>query len=187
MGITGKFWMRFIGNPDGKLMKGAPGNYIHGKKYHIPFKHSTRKFWKLLEKVPELKVPDEPESFEDAYFVPEEKTATVELTQTTSDIDIDPTSEALIEPYASVNPVTGKMGEHIEHPKKPEKVEEESVEEIVTEPEKVLKELPEEIIVDPPTLDRKALLAILVEADIEVKKGTRTTTLKKMVDALEED
>ncbi len=242
--ITGKFWMKFVGRPDGRLMKGAPGNYIHGKEYHIPYGHSKRLFWELLEEVPELKVPEETDSFEEAYFISEEKvkappsksdTAVIETTvsarQGSEDYVPPINAPAIIESSGfTIDGKTGKLKPYVKpepaEPKrteadvlklelkklkaelallqKPEQVEEEPIEvvepEVVVEeetteepvieetiPEEAVEELPEEVIVDPPALDRKALLAVLAEAGEEVKKGTRTTTLQKRVDALEED
>ena len=68
--------MKFIGKPEGKLMKGAPGNYIHGKEYHVPYSYSQWKWWQLMEDAPELQVPDITEEkgvFEEFVYVPDEE------------------------------------------------------------------------------------------------------------------
>lgn len=56
--IPGRFKMMFVGRPDGKLMKGAPGNYEHGKVYSVPLHYSKTKFWKLLDEAPKYVAPD---------------------------------------------------------------------------------------------------------------------------------
>ena len=59
MGVTGNYWMKFIGKPNGKLMKNAPGNFIHGKKYKVPYGHSKFAFWQMLEEEPVLKIVED--------------------------------------------------------------------------------------------------------------------------------
>ena len=50
--------MRFIGKPEGKLMKGAPGYpYKHDEVYLVDWSYRQDAFWVPLEPVPELKVP----------------------------------------------------------------------------------------------------------------------------------
>ena len=64
--------MKFVGKPEGKLMKGAPGNYIHNEVYMVPFSYSQWSYWELVDKKPELKVPeatDEDSVFEGVTFV----------------------------------------------------------------------------------------------------------------------
>lgn len=52
--------MKFIGKPNGKFMKGAPGSYTHGAIYYMPFKHSNFNYWELVEKPPEMAIPTAP-------------------------------------------------------------------------------------------------------------------------------
>ena len=71
--ISGRFLMRFVGKPEGKLMKGAPGNYRQNEIYLQPFRMSRFAFWKLIDPPPELKVPEaktEDSVFEENIFVP---------------------------------------------------------------------------------------------------------------------
>lgn len=87
--------MKFVGRPQGKLMKGAPGNYVQNQIYRIPFRHSKFKFWQLVEETPELVVPEmmledsvyesapeevvvEKTPFEEPIFVPEPEVETIE-------------------------------------------------------------------------------------------------------------
>jgi hypothetical protein len=71
----GKVKAKFIGKPNGKFMKGAPGNYIHGQIYEVSFRQTKFPFWELLDPPPVLKVPDaqvEDSVFEGDVFVPEQ-------------------------------------------------------------------------------------------------------------------
>lgn len=87
--------MKFVGRPQGKLMKGAPGNYVQNQIYRIPFRHSKFDFWELVEKTPELVVPEmvleesvfesvpeevvvEESSFEEPFFIAEPEVETTE-------------------------------------------------------------------------------------------------------------
>lgn len=75
--ITGNFKMKFIGRPEGKLMKGAPGNYTHGETYNVPYHWSEWPYWELVGEKPTVQVPDAGEGdtiFETPPIVPEEKT-----------------------------------------------------------------------------------------------------------------
>lgn len=167
---TRKVKMRFKCTPEGKLLKGAPGNYTCGEVYMMPYRLSRFKFWELIEKPPELHVPpmsgeDSVFSDEESVFVPPEveewgssydddsnymkmdwgisqsndgsyvitkkpeeileveeeaqeeprEEAVVELNPSLGDSDanIDPNTPATVEPYASYNPMTGRMGDHI--------------------------------------------------------------------------
>lgn len=66
--------MRFVGKPDGVLMRGAPGSpYEHGKIYSVPAKFSQWKFWEVVENPPEIKAPEagkEDSVFKDEVFIP---------------------------------------------------------------------------------------------------------------------
>jgi hypothetical protein len=194
----GLFKMKFIGKPNGVFMKGAPGNYVHGKTYNQPWGNGNYPYWELMEEAPVLKAPELSESdnvFDEEIFVaPEEETApqpmleimveaplkaetvyapeiSVEPVQPIihdEDVNLDPNTRATIEPYMSFNTGTGELSNYDEPI---------PVEETISTVEE--KESP----VEP--LDRDELLKALEFADVEVKKGTRTTTLKKMVDRLE--
>ncbi len=61
--------MRFICDPNGKLLKGAPGNYKCGEVYIQPYHMSEFAFWELVEDIPELKIPEADDEFEDAFYV----------------------------------------------------------------------------------------------------------------------
>lgn len=67
--IEGYFKMRFICGPNGKLLKGAPGNFECGKIYVQPYRLSKFAFWELIEKPPELKIPEDTDNYEEVYFV----------------------------------------------------------------------------------------------------------------------
>jgi hypothetical protein len=207
MGITGNFKMRFIGKPNGVLMKNAPGNFIHGKTYTVPYGHSKFKFWELLEPVPELKVPEDTDSFEEAYFVPDEPdtfvvdewsyTAPEEVEITVSEpiieevtvsdsvqevemttyiphivdgVDYNPKAPAILEPYGTFSRKTGGIGEH-----KEELIKKNRGEAVL------------DLDVKIDNMSRGVLLEILKDVGVPVKKGTRTTTLRKMVDSLGEN
>ena len=168
--------MMFIGKPNGKLMKGAPGNYIHGSIHPMPYRMSKFKFWKLMEEVPELHVPELGETvYEDAIYVPEDESEPLgEFTPMVpaEDINADPDTGATIEPYMTYSQKDGKMKAYVD------KREPQPVPEPTPEPEPE----PEE---EEPGLDRDALKAILDEKGVKYLKNTRTITLAKMVEALE--
>jgi len=68
--------MRFIGRPNGVLMKGAKSNYEHGKIYEVPMAYSHYPYWELVEPPPEIQVEQlkaEDSVFEESTFVPDEK------------------------------------------------------------------------------------------------------------------
>jgi hypothetical protein len=65
--------MKFICDPHGKLLKGAPGNYECGKIYMQPYHMSEFAFWELVEDIPTLKIPEVEEKFEDAFYVPDDE------------------------------------------------------------------------------------------------------------------
>ncbi len=101
MGITGNFKMRFIGRPEGKLMKNAPGNFEHGKIYVVPYGHSKFAFWELIDKPPVLKVPASTETFEEAFYVPKDEELFENTTYVPSELEEDPwnytTSDEVVE------------------------------------------------------------------------------------------
>lgn len=159
-GITGNFKMRFIGKPGGKLMKGAPGNYEHGKEYVVPYSWSKFNFWELLEPIPEVKIPEPTEKdsvYEGGYFPPEkeEEEERVELNEPSSavlGIVTEKQYQENLRKLQSGNYSVGKDG-LIEYEKKE------------------------------PT--RKELMKTLDDAGIEYNNRTRTYNLKKMVDELD--
>jgi hypothetical protein len=209
MGITGNFRMKFIGKPEGKLMKNAPGNFEHGKEYVVPYGHSKFPFWEMLEPEPKLVVPEDTDSFEEAYFVPDDS-ATVEVEEWSYTVSEPPVEEvtmsepeeetvpestpvegigmtthtphivdnvdyaleapAIIEPYGTFRRKTGGIVEHKEDLIKKNRGE-------------AILDL--EVKVD--NMSRGVLLGILKDAGVPVKKRTRTTTLRKMVDDLDEN
>ena len=158
----GNFKMRFICGPDGKLLKGAPGNFECGSVHKLPFRHSRFKFWELIEQAPVLRVPDiteEDSVFDESVFMPEEadeEAAEISLTpapQPEEEINIDPDAPAILESYEAYELGTTTLSD-------------EPSEEPVSE------------------TSGEDLLDILAARGVEVKKGTRTTTLQKMVDEL---
>jgi len=166
--------MKFIGKPGGVLVKGAPGNYEHGKIYHIPFRHSRFPYWELMEPVPEFTAPTptaEDSVFTESYPSPDEPDGTVFVGATVTlsgeedpfledvEVNIDPNTPATIEPYLKYNPNTDTLSEL----------------DLTPEPER------DEETVEP---DREALKKILDDAGIEYSKSARTTTLQKLVDDL---
>ena len=77
----GLFKMKFIGWKDGKLMSGAPGNYVKDKVYQMRFRHSRFPWWELIEPPPELKVPDADEEdsvYDEVVFIPGDEASTEE-------------------------------------------------------------------------------------------------------------
>jgi hypothetical protein len=192
MGITGNFKMRFVGKPNGVFMKGAPGNFKHGEVYTVPFGHSKFKFWEMLEEEPVLKAPelssgDDVWNYEEEIYVPEPEITVsepevVEVTTTETvqgvemnthtpimrdGVDYSPNAPAVLEPYGTFNTGTGEVGDH------QEKLAKKKGEAILDLDTKV------------DNMTRGVLLGILKDAGVAVKKRTRTTTLRKMVDNLE--
>lgn len=172
-------------------MKGSPGNYEQGKVYKIPFRFSRRAYWELLEKRPELVAPEldeEDNVFDDVVFVPDDS-ASIELMSSaplTDEFNIDPDAPATLEAHMTYSPSTGKLREY-----EPKQIEEDEPEEVIDlapiEAVSISGDEVEEltVTVEPiEKLDRDALIKILEDADVEVKKGTRTATLQKMVDKL---
>ena len=195
---TGTYWMRFVCDENGKLLKNAPGNYKCGERYKQPYRMSKFPFWELLETPAVLTapllmgsdnvfeddviyVPDDPEENEEKEDVAE--AATVEMTPARimedSGVNVDPSAPATIEPYMRYNTGTGKLspstvttsgGEYVVESK------EEPVEETIEESE--------EDAVNADELDRDELKQFLDDAGVLYKEKTRTSTLKKMVDEL---
>jgi len=161
--IEGRFKMKFIGRPDGKLMKGAPGNYEHGEIYRVPYSWSYFKFWELAEDAPELEIPDIDEEdleFEEFVYVPDEEK---EGKVGPPDIPLAP-NEFLL---PDAHPPEDSLEENIEELE----VEKEPVEEVETEPE----------------LSREELKKLLDEADVEYYPRVKTSYLRKLVDRLDEE
>jgi len=122
--IDGSFKMRFIGKPQGKLMKGAPGSYEHGKTYMMSYRHSEFPYWELLEKPPKLTVPDqtvEDSVFEDSVFVPDEDEPDVPFTD-----DIPPELATII--GGDIGFLLSENGEGIDPSVKPQPTNQPSLE-----------------------------------------------------------
>ena len=156
--------MRFVGKPNGKLLRGAPGNYIHGQVYQMSFNNSKFKFWELVEEEPVLTVPEDTESiYEEPIYVPAEG---LDMGNTPvehpEDVNVDPTTDATIEPYMSFNATTGEMSPYVDTSS-----EEVAVTETVSK-----------------KLTRDELKELLDEAGVVYKPGARTTTLERLVDEL---
>jgi len=86
---TGFFKMRFIGKPDGKLMKGAPGNFKQGEEVFQPYRLSNFPFWELLEDKPVLKIPPPSKSdsvFEESVYIPDDDNEAID------EVDISPST-----------------------------------------------------------------------------------------------
>ena len=117
MGITGNFKMRFIGRPEGKLMKNAPGNFEHGKIYVVPYGHSKFKFWEMIDPEPKLVVPESTESFEEAFYVPKDEELFEDTTYVPSELEEDPwsytTSEPIVEEIRVPEPVVEEVPEPV--------------------------------------------------------------------------
>ena len=195
--------MKFICNENGKLLKGAPGNYKCGEQYKQPFKMSKFAYWQLLETPAELKAPSLGEGDnvfdDDVIYVPDDpdekegevedevvedavvETATVEMTPARiiedSGVNVDPSAPATIEPYMSYNTGTGKLSPSTYTASGGDYVVE-ATEEPTEEPTE------EEEAVNPDELDRDELKRFLDEVGVLYKDKTRTSTLKKMVDEL---
>lgn len=168
-GITGNFKMRFVGKPDGKLMKGAPGNYEHGKVYVVPYHYSTFKFWELIEHPPELKVPDPSEDesvFESTFLPPEE----IPVEEVPKDEPIEK-EEGEPEGYEMVHITTEKSYE--------KNLQKLSRGEYEVDRDGL-------IHYDKPVPSRKELKKKLDEAGVDYNQRTRTPNLIKMVEELDE-
>jgi len=207
----GNFQMRFKCGPNGKLLKGAPGNYTCGKVYRMPFRHSKFTFWELIEEPPQLKVPnmsEEESVYEEAIFLPEDETesydeALVEMTPSTpnpEDYNVDPDADAVIEPYMKLDLRTGKMRSVTEEEREAVKGSGEAIyapeEEHSPATNRGVAMLDADGSViglsDLETesnepLDRDALKLVLDEAGIEYNNRARTPTLQTLVDKLESE
>lgn len=161
--------MRFICDPNGRLLKGAPGNFKCGGTYMQPFHLSKFPYWELVEEKPTLKIPDASKSdsvFEETIFVPDDEVAPVEMYTPPTEVagvDVDPESPAQIEPYMKLNLNTGKLSAVTEEPKVEPQIES----------------------VEPPKT-REDLKNILDARGVEYTPKTRTETLVKMVEELQE-
>ena len=191
--------MRFVGKRDGKMVKGAPGNYTNGQIYLQPFSNSNLPYWELIDKPADLTVPEPSEEdnvFEDVPFIEEELgeiTMSGTPTFVESEYNFDPNTPATVELQSSFNlnpenikPPDIKVTDHAPTQKQREDL---SVDELLALLKEKGVELPEEPeteepVQEEPAKSRDELLAILEEADVEVKPRTRTTTLRKMVDEL---
>lgn len=176
----GNFKMKFVGKPNGRLMKGAPGNYIHGETYMQPYRMSKFDFWELVEDVPELIIPpsDEDDSvFEETFYVPDEEEASLEMMTPPDlvdeeDVNIDPDAEASIDPYMSIR--DGKLVPY-------ESTSSSEFDEVTYSST----DEPLDLELKIEDMSRETLLEILEDANVEIKPRTRTTTLQKMVEELD--
>lgn len=180
----GNFLMRFICDKNGRLLKGAPGNYECGEVYSIPYRHSQFDFWELVEDVPEVDAQDleeetvwdePPKLVPEEDYVPEEDVAG-------EGFNADPDEEAAIEPYVKYNARTGEVKQWT--PSYDES-EETMVAETETETESEDEE-DEEADVDV-DVDREELFKKLDEADVEYSKHTRTEFLLEKIEALDDE
>ena len=208
----GNFKMRFKCGPNGRLLKGAPGNYECGKVYRMPFRHSKFTFWEPMEELPQLKVPDmsEEESvYEEAIFLPEDETesydeALVEMTPSTpnpEDYNVDPDADAVIEPYMKLDLRTGKMRGVTEEEREAVKgsgeavyAPEEDKDSPITNRGVAMLDADGGIVglsdletEQNESLDRDALKLVLDEAGIEYSNRAHTPTLQALVDELESE
>jgi hypothetical protein len=127
--IEGTFRMRFICDPNGRLLKGAPGNYKCGEVYMQPFHLSKFSYWELVEDKPVLKIPEATQSdsvFEETIFVPDDDAASVEMSTPPTEVagvNVDPDAPALIEPYMRLDLNTGQLTAVSDEPKPQPKTE----------------------------------------------------------------
>lgn len=175
--------MKFKCKPNGKLMKGAPGNYKCGEKYRIPYRHSRFPFWELLEEKPELAIPDDEDSVyeEEAMFAAKEEpfilpptdeplndVRTKELTESYKRQGmylLDSEEGVFVDGTTSTenDEVTSSEEDNSDEPKdeeKPHQIREEGID------------------------DRDALKQILDDAGVEYNIRAHTPTLRKMVEEL---
>lgn len=174
--------MKFVGRPNGRLLKGAPGNYKHGETYMQPYHMSRFAFWELLEEDPVLVVPeadDLDDVFEENVFVPDEEGAEIGVDvkiepDDDEDVNIDPNVGATIEPYMSMR--KGRLVPYVENVS----TSDTSMDDMTISTSNGFPDF--ELKVE--DMSRENLLDILKDADVEVKPRTRTTTLRKMVEEL---
>lgn len=195
----GNYKMRFICDKNGRLLKGAPGNYECGKVYMQPYRMSKFKFWELIEEPPELKIPamseeDSVYSDAEAVFIPPEEEDEEEEVPDTPDspasvqahqpinlpeddeLNIDPNTPATVEPYVKYNPVSDKITGVSD-------TTNDDVTLSTPEPEEP-EELDEEELVA--ELTRDEIFKILDEAGVEYSKHTATEYLMNKVEELED-
>ena len=193
--LEGNAKMRFICNPNGKLLKGAPGNFKCGEIYIQPFHLSSFPYWELVEPTPELKIPETSESdsvFDEPIYVPDGDAAPVEMRTSPMEVagvNVDPNAPATMEPYMKFNPRTGQLrGIHVEPEMPPQPIEEEpeleepSVADLGNMSGHATPEFNIPIETSPKT--REELKAILDMRGVKYLTKTRTTTLAKMVEDL---
>lgn len=184
----GFYKMRFIGKPDGVLMKRAPGNYIHGQIYQQPYHMCKFPYWELVEEAPTLVAPppDDGDSvFEETVFIPDESEEDVEvdiiLDEAGVDDDIDKyinnDTPATIEPFTAYRVTQTEDG--VQYTNIPP-IKKHDI--TTTEP---IGEVTLSSSDDPVELSRDELKQKLDDAGVEYDKRTRTSILKKMVDELE--
>ena len=194
--LEGNAKMRFVCSPNGKLLKGAPGNFKCGGIYVQPFHLSSFPYWELVEPTPELKIPEASESdsvFDEPKYVPDDDAAPVEMRTSPMEVagvNVDPNAPATMEPYMKFNPRTGQLrGIHVEPEMPPKPIEEEpeleepSVADLGDMSDHATPEFNIPIETSPKT--REELKAILDMRGVKYLTKTRTTTLAKMVEDLE--
>lgn len=181
----GFFPMRFTCSPNGKLLKGAPGNYKCGQVYPQPYHMSKFPFWELLTDTPVLKVPpplDSDNVFDEPVYVADD--------------------EAIIQPLVPDKKMKDERTEEIKKLYKRSNMRlidadngifVDGSEEETPEPEKEPEPTPVEVAVEKPDVepsavdDREEYKKLLTESGVEFNDKARTTTLKKLVDALESE
>lgn len=156
--------MRFIGKPDGVLMKGAPGYpYEHGKIYSVPAKYSQWKFWEFVESPPEIRAPEpkkEDSVFKDEIFLPPSEIQAASIlppNETTSSIAPTPVinltlqvgevTQSTPEPKATT-PEESAVTQEVPHDDKPVQVKESVVMESLTDDDDDNNEMPPELIAE---------------------------------------
>jgi len=156
--------MRFIGKPNGKLLRGAPGNYNHGQIYKMSYNNCKFAFWELVEPIPELKVPDAGEGdsiYDESIYTPEEISEHVEPVTHPDEVNLDPDTDASIEPYMNYNTSSGKMT-----------------------PYNVTASDDPAPVIEEPEYTRDELKKKLDEAGVVYKPRTSTKKLRSLVDEL---
>lgn len=178
----GNYEMRFICDENGKLLKGAPGNYTCGKTYMMPLRHSEYPYWELLGEPPVLEIP--PPSEDDDVFSGVSPLPDIEVEQDDSDREnvedfdaenVDADAPAVLEPYASIK--NGKVVAYQEETRIPEVSDSNEAEEEETDEE--LDEFPSD-----EEWSRDELKRILDEEGVEYSKYAHTPTLKEKVEEL---
>jgi len=196
--LEGNAKMRFVCSPNGKLLKGAPGNFKCGGIYVQPFHLSSFPYWELVEPTPELKIPEASESdsvFDEPIYVPDDDAAPVEMRTSPMEVagvNVDPNAPATMEPYMKFNPRTGQLrGIHVEPEMPPKPIEEEpeleepSIADLGDMGGHATFGNNDTLVEESPKKIREKLKAILDAKGIKYLTNTRTTTLAKMVEDLE--